>query len=158
MGRLLLDDIAVPDNIRVSGTEVIKSVRHYLHAGRILRQGGLSRAARAMLPVNASYPERGTRSAATVHVARSTCAKLDGLVRTLVGHRLCLYESVGAASALRTLGFDADVLIGYPLIERRGAIEKLHAWPAIGDTPLTGVSQMSWHNLIPLMRVPEAYL
>ncbi|WP_437502378.1 lasso peptide biosynthesis protein [Sorangium sp. So ce1099] len=152
--RFLLSGEPFPAAAWVRHRELVPALITYLRVGRAFRRKGLSEALQLIPPV-APRPERATESPATAFCARAAAWRLVGLARTLAGRHLCLHESLGVCAALRKLGFPVQVVIGYPVIELADGDEELHAWPALGNTPLTGRSRSSPLGYLELYRYPE---
>lgn len=147
------DGVGSPD-LWVATAELLPAVATYLRVGRRFRRGGLESALEAMPAA------RGPRSAlrcdeATAFSARSAGARILGLARTLGGSHLCLHESLAITAALRRLGFAAETLVGYPVIEAASGIEELHAWPQLGEVTLTDRLGAAPLNFVELVRYPR---
>ncbi|MFC9231532.1 lasso peptide biosynthesis protein [Streptomyces decoyicus] len=127
----------------------------YLRIGRAFREGGLPAALPLLPSLAGTHRRRGVCDEATAFCARDAAWRIQGLARTIVGAHLCLHESLGVCAALRGLGFDAEVAIGYPVIEHCDGSEELHAWPAMGSLPLTGRAGERPLAYVELLRYPE---
>ncbi|MGH3917245.1 MAG: lasso peptide biosynthesis protein [Pseudonocardiaceae bacterium] len=164
---LMLGDVAVPRSMPVRDWELIPATLIAVRIGRAFRGGGLP-AALPLLPQIDGHPQTDRRSQtyrvralraqvseAAVFCARDAAWRLLGLVRTVAGRQLCLHESLSACAGLRRLGFPAEVVIGYPVIEVADGGEELHAWPVLGDSPLTGRPGERPLGYVELTRYPE---
>ncbi|MQA86930.1 MAG: hypothetical protein GEV03_20445 [Streptosporangiales bacterium] len=153
--ELLLAGEPIPTDGWVSSMEILPAVRTYLRVGAAFRRKGLPAALELMPPrPPASRPARATPGRAGTLCARSAASRVLGLARTLSGRHLCLHESLALCAALRRLGFPTQVVIGYPVIEPADGSEELHAWPALGDIPVTGPTDSSPVSYMELFRYP----
>ncbi|PRX51373.1 transglutaminase superfamily protein [Prauserella shujinwangii] len=153
--HLMLGDTPVPPSMPVRGRELVAATAAYLRVGRAFRNGGLTTALPLIPPVNTDRPDRHRNTEAAVFCARDAAWRLLGLARTLGGQHLCLHESLGVCAGLRRVGFPADVVIGYPVIEIASGGEELHAWPALGSLPLVGRPGERPLGYVELHRYPE---
>jgi hypothetical protein len=129
----------------VRGRELPRAVADYLRVGRAFRTGGLAAALPLLPPVDPRRPRRALRDEATAFCARAAAWQIQGLARTVAGAHLCLHESLA----------DAEVVIGYPVIEHSDGSEELHAWPALGDLPLVGRGGERPLGYVELLRYPQ---
>ncbi|GII91853.1 lasso peptide biosynthesis protein [Sinosporangium siamense] len=136
-------------------TELLPALVQYLRVGRAFRRRGLG-AALAALPSPRVRPGRAEQTPATVFHARDAAWRLTGLGRTFGGRHLCLHESLAICAALRWLGYPVEVVVGYPVIEPANGGEELHAWPVLGDAPLSGRTTSAAGSYIELLRYPAA--
>ncbi|MCA2211685.1 lasso peptide biosynthesis protein [Jidongwangia harbinensis] len=132
------------------GAALVAAVR----IGRVFAASGLAAALAEMPPVSSRKPARRDTGRAAIFCARSAGWRLQGLLRTVTGWHRCLHESLALVAGLRTLGFPVEVVIGYPVIERPDNRDELHAWPALGGTPLVGRPDSSRTNYLELARYP----
>ncbi|MFI6373743.1 lasso peptide biosynthesis protein [Streptomyces sp. NPDC050546] len=153
--RSALAGVRVPAEVPVRGRELPRAVADYLRVGRAFRTGGLAAALPLLPAVDPGRPRRALRDEATAFCARAAAWQIQGLARTVAGAHLCLHESLGVCAALRGLGFDAEVVIGYPVIEHSDGSEELHAWPALGDLPLVGRGGERPLGYVELLRYPQ---
>lgn len=140
----------------VKNAELVRALVAYLRAGRAFRRGGLPAALAAVPPEPAHRPARAEVSRTVVFCARSAGWRLLGLARTIAGRHLCLHESLGLCAGLRSLGFPAQVVIGYPVIELPDGKDELHAWTALDAEPINGASIAGPTNYVELVRLPRA--
>ena len=145
---------ASPTGLLVRDVELPRATLDYLRIGRVFRTKGLAAALR-VIPSRRPHPVRGGVDAITAFHARDAAWRIMGLARTFGGRHLCLHESLGACAALRGLGFDAQVVIGYPVIELADGSDELHAWPALGPMPLVGRPGGQPLGYVELERYPE---
>jgi hypothetical protein len=152
-GDFLLGGVALAGGAHVRTVELGPSVVAYLRTGRRFESAGLNAALRAM-PALRETPRADLEPPLAAFCARSAAGRILGITRTLAGRQLCLHESVGMTAALRRLGFDAQVVIGYPVIEPAGGEEELHAWSQLGDVTVTDRLGSAPLNFVELMRYP----
>jgi hypothetical protein len=150
----LLENEPLPSGAWVGNGELVAAVRTGLRVGRVFERHGLSAAVAALPPVPARRSARGRANRPAIFCARSAGWRLQGLLRTVSGAHRCLHESLALGAGLRSLGFQVQVVIGYPVIERPDGRDELHAWPALGDTPLVGRPDSSRTNYVELARYP----
>lgn len=151
----VLDGTEIVPGTHATNSEVMRAAFVYLKVGRAFRTGGLPKAL-PLVPETTTHSLRNSRSdLAVMFAARAAAWKIQGIARTLGGAFLCLHESLGITAALRTIGFDAEVVIGYPIIEHSNGSDELHAWPALGDMPLIGRAGERPLAYVELTRYPE---
>jgi len=138
----------------VSTRELLPAVVRYLRVGRRFRRRGLSSALK-LVPAARGPRSDLPRNAQTAFCARSAAARILGLARTFGGRHLCLHESLAITAALRQLGFAAEAVIGYPVIEPASGIEELHAWPQLGEETVTERLGSAPLNFVELARYPK---
>lgn len=138
----------------VRNRELLPAVIAYLRAGRAFERHGLATALGAV-PVPCGWRSELELDAATAFCARCAASRVLGIARTIAGRHLCLHESVAVTAALRRLGFRAEVVIGYPVIEATRGEEELHAWPQLGDYAVTERLGSAPMSFVELMRVPH---
>ena len=149
-----LGETRTPPGAWVRTHELLPAVVTYLRVGQRFRREGLARAL-ALVP-EAKGPRRELRSdEQTAFCARSAAARILGLARTVGGRHLCLHESVAITAALRRLGFAAETVVGYPVIEPASGVEELHAWPQLGDVTVTDRLGSAPLNFVELVRYPQ---
>lgn len=151
---LLVGSIPSPAGLPVRDLELPRATLEYLRIGRVFRTKGLAAALR-VVPGRRPDPVRGGNDAITAFHARDAAWRVMGLARTFGGRHLCLHESLGVCAALRGLGFAAQVVIGYPVIELADGGDELHAWPALGSMPLVGRPGGQPLGYVELERFPE---
>jgi hypothetical protein len=138
----------------VRTAELLPAVLTYLRVGRRFRRDGLLDAARAIPAARGPRGELHPDLAAAG--ARSAAGRILGLARTLGGRHLCLHESLAITAALRRLGFQAQTIIGYPVIEGADGDEELHAWPQVGEVTVTDRLGSAPLNFVELVRYPHS--
>ena len=129
-----------------------------LRVARAFTRDGLPSAVRILEKVTA-HPEAHRRTPhlpedARLFLAREVAWQARGLVRTLYGRRLCLFESLTATAAIRTLGLPAQTVIGYAT-GFGAAATPVHAWSAVGDVPVSD-DQYVWQRYTEITRYPTA--
>lgn len=143
----------VPHDARVRTSELPAAVVTYLRVGRRFRRDGLLAAVRA-IPAPRG-PRHDLDPAIAAICARSAAGRVLGLARTVGGRHLCLHESLAVTASLRRLGFEANAVIGYPVIERADGDEELHAWPQVGDVVVTDRLGVAPLNFVEIVRYPS---
>lgn len=143
-----------PAGAWVSTRELLPAVITYLRVGRCFRRKGLA-AALKLIPAARGQRSVLSRDVQTAFCARSAAARILGLARTFGGRHLCLHESVALTAALRRLGFAAEAVIGYPVIECASGVEELHAWPQLGEETVTDRLGSAPMNFVELTRYPQ---
>jgi len=138
----------------VGTRELLPAVIMYLRVGRRFRRKGLV-AALELVPTARGPRSALARDVQTAFCARSAAARILGLARTLGGRHLCLHEAVAITAALRRLGFEAEAVIGYPVIELASGVEELHAWPQLGEETVTERLGSAPMNFVELVRYPQ---
>lgn len=151
---LMVGSTPFPEGLAVRERELPGATLEYLRIGRVFRSEGLAAALR-VLPPRRAHAARGGVDAGTAFHARDAAWRVMGLARTFGGRHLCLHESLGACAALRRLGFAAQVVIGYPVIELADGGDELHAWPALGSMPLVGRPGGQPLGYVEVERFPE---
>ena len=144
-----------PPGTWVRTRELLPAVVTCLRVGRRFRRNGLA-AALELVPAATGSRSELPRNAQTAFCARSAAARILGLARTFAGRHLCLHESLAVTAALRRLGFEAETVVGYPVIEPTGGVEELHAWPQLGEETVTDRLGSAPMNYVELARYPQA--
>jgi Transglutaminase-like superfamily len=152
----LLSGSPLRPEVWVGTRELVPALIPAVRMGRLFESRGLSAALAAMPPVSSHRPARGAADTQTIFSARSAGWRLQGLLRTVTGSHRCLHESLAICAGLRRLGFPAQVVIGYPVLELPDGRDELHAWPVLGPTPLVGRPDSSRTNYLELSRYPTA--
>ncbi len=143
-----------PPGAWVRTRELLPAVVTYLRVGRRFRRRGLA-AALELVPAASGPRSELSRNVQTAFCARSAAARILGLARTFGGRHLCLHESLAVTAALRRLGFAAEAVIGYPVIEPASGVEELHAWPQLGEETVTDRLGSAPMNFVELARYPQ---
>ena len=133
---------------------MLPAVLTYLRVGRCFRRRGLA-AALELVPAARGPRSELPRDLPTAVCARAAAARILGLGRTFAGRQLCLHESLAVTAALRRLGFAAEAVIGYPVIEPASGVEELHAWPQLGEQTVTDRLGSAPMNFVELARYPQ---
>ncbi len=153
--RIFLDPAGDPHFPAVKARELPMATWRYLKASRAFLRGGLRPALLELGEVNPRMSRRGGTDKTAVFWARDANWRIRALARIFGGHQLCLADSIGACAALRSLGFDVTVAIGYPVLERGDGVEELHAWPAIGAEPVTDRRSANPAHFVQVLQFPE---
>ena len=152
---LLLAGDDFPTEGWVRDRELLPALITYLRIGRAFRRNGLGSAVELIPAVTTRRSARSAGDESAVFCARSAAWRITGLARTLAGRHLCLHESLALCGALRGLGFSVQVVVGYPVIESADGAEELHAWPALGTSPVSGRGSSRPLNYVELIRYPQ---
>jgi len=151
---LALGGDTTPADGWVGTRELLPAVVTYLRVGRCFRRKGLAAAVK-LIPAAGGRRSALSLDVETAFCARSAAARILGLARTFCGRHLCLHESVALTAALRRLGFAAETIIGYPVIELASGTEELHAWPQLGEETVTDRLGSAPMNFVELTRYPQ---
>lgn len=152
--HFLLGGVPLAPGAFVRTAELGAALLAAIRMGRVFAARGLAAALAEMPPVSARRPARRDAGLVATFCARSAGWRLQGLLRTVTGWHRCLHEALALTAALRALGFPVEVVIGYPVIERPDNRDELHAWPALGGTPLVGRPESSRPSYLELARYP----
>ncbi len=86
-------------------------------------------------------------------LAREMAWRVRGFIRTLYGQRLCLFEALAAATALRAVGLPAQVVIAYAT-GFGAANTPVHAWADLDGHPVSD-SPYVWQRYTEIARYPK---
>lgn len=133
------------------------ALRAALQAARAFNRGGLGA---SVLVLDQIAGDRSARQALLrlpqedrLFLAREVGWTTRGLVRTLYGQRLCLFETLTATAALRALGLPAYTIVAYAT-GSGSPKTPVHAWPALDNIPVSD-SRYVWQRYTELTRYPK---
>jgi hypothetical protein len=120
---------------RVSRARRVLAIHNALKAVGAFERGGSSAAQKAVWAIRPAAPQRIFDPELDMLRARLDAAGFRRALRTMVGRRTCLSEAFGIQAGLRSLGTDAQVVVGYVRVELNSATG-FHAWAQLRDQPL----------------------
>ncbi|NKS70083.1 hypothetical protein GS584_14860 [Rhodococcus hoagii] len=129
----------------------------YHRTARKFKKGGIRKVISA--PLERREPRRygiedGERA---IFSCKSIAYKLHGLGTTFLGEGACLRESLSLWRALRTLGYEAEIVIAHPLVASFENPDLLHAWVELDNVPIDSRTDLTTppSTYIELLRLRE---
>jgi hypothetical protein len=150
----LLASIALGRSVTAAALPRVTIVRRLLalfyavRAVLAFQRGGSSAAQSAVRAIRPPPPQSCPDPDLHILRARLDAAEIRRALRMLTGRRTCLAEAFGIQAALRCLGIDAEVVVGYARVELNSATG-FHAWVELHDQPLAEADEVrSVHQVV----------